>query len=68
MDDSLPMFLKIKVVAADLGIGYESVLTLIRNGKLPGYKFEGTWRVRAEDLERYKGTLGPPESPTLPDN
>jgi excisionase family DNA binding protein len=43
-------------VAKSLRISEDSVTRLLRVGKLPGYKIEGSWRVDRKDLAEYLAT------------
>lgn len=41
-------------VGALLDIKPESVTRLLRQGKMPGYKFGGSWRIDKEEFARYR--------------
>lgn len=41
-------------VAEMLTIAPESVARLLRQGKMPGYKFGGSWRIDKQEFARYR--------------
>lgn len=45
--------LTIDEVAIYLKAGRRTVYRLVANGKLPGFKFGGTWRFRRSDLDEW---------------
>lgn len=40
-------------IAKELGIGYETVMTWIRQGKLPAQQFGRQYRMRREDFDAW---------------
>lgn len=40
-------------IAKELGIGYETVMTWIRQGKLPAQQFGRQYRIRREDFDAW---------------
>ena len=49
----MEQYLTPEEVAEKLRLHPETVKRLLRQGKLPGYKIEGSWRVNAEDLQEW---------------
>lgn len=49
--DAMPAVLTPEDCANILGLSYEQVRKLCREGKLPAAKFGKVWRVRKEDLQ-----------------
>lgn len=41
-------------VAEELGYHRQTVIRWLLSGKLKGYNFAGTWRISAEEFERFK--------------
>ena len=49
MDD----LLTVEEVAQKLKMHPDTVARLLRAGKIPAYKLEGSWRVKQSDLDQY---------------
>jgi excisionase family DNA binding protein len=47
------VYLTAEEVATKLRLSPETVMRLLRQKKLPGFKVGGTWRISQKDLERY---------------
>lgn len=47
------VYLTAEEVATQLRLSPETVMRLLRQKKLPGFKVGGTWRISQKDLERY---------------
>ncbi len=46
-------FLLVEEVAKVLRLSEDTVTRLLRQGRIPGYKIEGTWRIDRSDLQTY---------------
>lgn len=49
MDD----LLTVEEVAQKLKMHPDHIKRLLRAGKIPGYKIEGSWRVKQDELEKW---------------
>jgi|GraSoiStandDraft_57_1057295.scaffolds.fasta_scaffold1061706_1 excisionase family DNA binding protein len=47
------VYLTAEEVATKLRLSPETVMRLLRQKKLPGFKVGGTWRISQKDLEHY---------------
>ena len=45
--------LTVEEVAQKLKMHPDTVARLLRTGKIPGYKIEGSWRVKLSELEQW---------------
>lgn len=54
IDDDI---LTLPEVAKNLRISIETVVRMIKQGKLRGGKIGGQWRIKASELERYKAEV-----------
>ena len=50
MEDEL---LTVEEVAQKLKMNPDHIKRLLRSGKIPGYKIEGSWRVKQSELDRW---------------
>ena len=49
----IDQILTLKEVAAYLKLAEKTAYKLAADGKLPGFKVGGSWRFKAEDIERW---------------
>lgn len=53
----LPRLLNFKQTREYLQIGKDSLLEILHNGELQGFKIKGSWRVHQDDLMEYVDSL-----------
>ena len=51
--ESLPQFHTVNEIADQLAVSRETVRRLIASGDLPSYRFGGSIRIKADDVELY---------------
>lgn len=53
----LPRLLTFQETREYLNLGKDSLLDLLHNGQLKGFKIKGRWRVHEDDLKEYLNKL-----------